>query len=133
MRLIKKIFIKGFIKTETGLRVGAGRETMEIGGVDLSVVKLPNGLPYIPGSSIKGKMRCLLERSSFDLGPVKEYWEAENQREKEKKELKEKLKKIKNEQEKQDIKNQLKILEDKFTDKKYLLLITDIFLPLVRV
>jgi len=74
MQLKKKIFIKGFIKAETGLRVGGSKETMEIGGVDLSVIKLPNGLPYIPGSSIKGKMRCLLERSMFDLEPVKEFF-----------------------------------------------------------
>ena len=117
MQLVKKIFIKGFIKPETGLRVGGSKETIEIGGVDLSVIKLPNGLPYIPGSSIKGKMRCLLERSMFDLEPVKKYWEEENQREKEKKGLKDKLKKV-NDQEKQQIEKQLKDLHDKSREAK---------------
>jgi len=60
----KKIFIKGKIKTLTGLHIGAARESAEIGGMDNPIIKDPiTGLPYIPGSSLKGKMRSLLEKS----------------------------------------------------------------------
>lgn len=54
----------------TGLHIGAGSEEMHIGGVDNPVIKNPaDGYPYIPGSSIKGKMRSLMEWRS---GQVKE-------------------------------------------------------------
>jgi CRISPR-associated protein Csm3 len=44
------------------LRIGAGRDTVEIGGIDNPVIKHPhNQHPYIPGSSLKGKLRSLLE------------------------------------------------------------------------
>lgn len=50
---------------ETGLHIGAGDSEMHIGGVDKQVVKHPiTHLPYIPGSSLKGKMRSLLEWKS---------------------------------------------------------------------
>jgi CRISPR-associated protein Csm3 len=63
--LEKKFVISGLIKTLTGLHVGAARETSEIGGMDNPVIKDPiTGLPYIPGSSLKGKMRSLLEKVS---------------------------------------------------------------------
>jgi len=91
LRLTKKIILKGKIKAETGLRVGTGRESIEIGGIDLAVVKLPDGTPYIPGSSIKGKMRSLMERNQLDLSPVKQYWERARDRKKELKNLKEEL------------------------------------------
>ena len=46
----------------TGLHIGAGDAEMHIGGVDKTVVKHPlTQSPYIPGSSLKGKMRSLLE------------------------------------------------------------------------
>ena len=46
----------------TGLRIGDSKEKVEIGGVDAPVVRRKdNFAPYIPGSSIKGKIRCLLE------------------------------------------------------------------------
>ncbi|MCX7679132.1 MAG: type III-A CRISPR-associated RAMP protein Csm3 [Spirochaetes bacterium] len=64
---IKKI--TGKIKLLTGLHIGAGSETIEIGGIDNPVIKDPRtGLPYIPGSSIKGKMRSLLETSEKKFG-----------------------------------------------------------------
>jgi CRISPR-associated protein Csm3 len=54
--------IRGTITVITGLHIGAGRESVEIGGMDNPVIKNPvNGEPYIPGSSLKGKMRSLLE------------------------------------------------------------------------
>jgi CRISPR-associated protein Csm3 len=46
----------------SGLHIGAGKDTIEIGGIDNPVVKHPHTKdPYIPGSSIKGKLRFLLE------------------------------------------------------------------------
>ena len=50
---------------ETGLHIGAGDSEIHIGGIDNSVVKHPiSGEPYIPGSSLKGKIRSLLEWKS---------------------------------------------------------------------
>lgn len=55
--------IKGQIRLVTGLHIGAGNDDVHIGGIDTAVVKTPDGFPYIPGSSIKGKIRSLLELS----------------------------------------------------------------------
>ena len=61
-KLYGKIIFKGVIKALTGLHIGASKETMEIGGLDSPVIKNPvTGEPYIPGSSLKGKLRSLLE------------------------------------------------------------------------
>jgi len=60
---LQKIYqIKGKIKLLTGLHIGSGNTEMHIGGVDNLVVKHPyTNEPYIPGSSLKGKIRSLLE------------------------------------------------------------------------
>ncbi len=58
--------ITGTITVLTGLHIGAGKDSLEIGGLDQPIIKNPlTGEPYIPGSSIKGKMRSLLEISKF--------------------------------------------------------------------
>ena len=57
--------IKGRIVLKSGLHIGAGDTEMHIGGTDNPVVKHPHTQePYIPGSSIKGKVRSLLEMKS---------------------------------------------------------------------
>lgn len=57
---IKRLF--GKIVVKTGLHIGAGNEEVHIGGVDSPIIRNPLNLePYIPGSSIKGKMRSLTE------------------------------------------------------------------------
>ncbi len=62
--LVKKILIKGTVKTITGLHIGGSNNTLQIGGLDNSVIRNPiDNKPYIPGSSLKGKIRCLLEQS----------------------------------------------------------------------
>ena len=61
MKLIKKLFINGKIELLTGLHIGGSSTALDIGGIDSNVIKNANGVPYIPGSSIKGKMRSLLE------------------------------------------------------------------------
>jgi CRISPR-associated protein Csm3 len=54
--------LTGTIVLKTGLHIGAGDTEMRIGGTDNPVVKNPlDGQPYIPGSSLKGKIRSLLE------------------------------------------------------------------------
>ena len=54
--------ITATLELVTGLRIGAGDSEMHIGGVDNTVIKHPHTqAPYIPGSSLKGKMRSLLE------------------------------------------------------------------------
>ena len=54
--------IKGTIKLLSGLHIGGGDDTMKIGGIDNGVIKdINTNEPYIPGSSLKGKMRSLLE------------------------------------------------------------------------
>lgn len=70
--LIGKIQITGKIKSLTGLHIGASKENMEIGAIDSPVVRDPvTREPYIPGSSIKGKMRALLEKAlAVELGIV---------------------------------------------------------------
>jgi len=83
--------LKGILKLRytltvlTGLHIGGTKESYEIGGLDNPVIKLPaalnvtnlygkeydeglpEGAPYIPGSSLKGKIRSLLE---WDKGNV---------------------------------------------------------------
>jgi len=62
MKLHKKIIIKGRIELLTGLHIGDSKENVEIGGVDAPVVRRKDdNQPYIPGSSLKGKIRSLLE------------------------------------------------------------------------
>ena len=62
--------IEATLELVSGLRIGAGDSEMRIGGVDNTVIRHPHTqAPYIPGSSLKGKMRSLLEWRS---GAVKE-------------------------------------------------------------
>lgn len=66
-KFIGKLFIEGEITLVTGLHIGGSKETGEIGGLDNPVIKTVKGVPYIPGSSLKGKIRCLLERKHLNL------------------------------------------------------------------
>src|SRR6202451_2824347 len=63
LQLIGKLILSGDLHCETGLHIGAGKGSLEIGGADNPVVKDAFGLPYIPGSSLRGKIRSLLENS----------------------------------------------------------------------
>ncbi|HLJ47909.1 MAG TPA: type III-A CRISPR-associated RAMP protein Csm3 [Bryobacteraceae bacterium] len=64
LRFIGKLILEGDLECQTGLHIGAGKGSLEIGGADNPVVKDAFGLPYIPGSSLRGKLRSLLEQSS---------------------------------------------------------------------
>lgn len=69
MKLIGIKEYNGKIFLRSGLHIGAGDTEMRIGGTDNAVVKHPHTLePYIPGSSIKGKVRSLLELKSGLIG-----------------------------------------------------------------
>jgi len=60
--ILGKVIITGKIKVVTGIRIGGSSGGLKIGGVDLNVITDPQGVPYIPGSSLKGKTRTLMER-----------------------------------------------------------------------
>lgn len=62
-RLEKKIVLEIGIELLTGLHIGGNDVGIGIGGADKIVVRDGRGLPYIPGSSLKGKIRSLLERA----------------------------------------------------------------------
>jgi CRISPR-associated protein Csm3 len=63
-QLYGRVILNGKIEALTGLHIGGSPGALAIGGVDLPVIR--NSItqqPYIPGSSIKGKMRSLWEKS----------------------------------------------------------------------
>lgn len=54
--------INGVIVLKTGLHIGDSKDSIEIGVIDNPIIRdRVSGLPYIPGSSLKGKLRSLLE------------------------------------------------------------------------
>lgn len=62
IKLTKKIIYTGTITLKTGLHIGGTNAALNIGGPDKFVVRNPiSNIPYIPGSSLKGKMRSLVE------------------------------------------------------------------------
>ncbi len=63
LKLIGKLVLEGELACETGLHIGAGKGSLEIGGADNPVIKDAFGMPYIPGSSLRGRIRALLEQS----------------------------------------------------------------------
>ncbi len=56
-----QVILTARLEVLTGLHIGAGKDVISIGGIDSPVVKTPDGKPYVPGSSLKGKLRFLLE------------------------------------------------------------------------
>lgn len=67
--------IRGELLLQTGLHIGSGRDAVEIGGVDSPVIKHPHTQqPYIPGSSLKGKLRSLLEWALGRVDPEGKPW-----------------------------------------------------------
>ena len=63
IQLQGKIFLQGTIRAVTGLHIGGNSDDLEIGGIDNPIIRNAfNRQPYIPGSSLRGKMRGLLDR-----------------------------------------------------------------------
>ncbi len=70
IRFLKSYQIKGIISCKTGLRIGGAGGIIQIGGVDNPIIRDPlTNYPYIPGSSLKGKMRSLLELKYGKIEP----------------------------------------------------------------
>lgn len=59
--MFDKILITGEIEVVTGMHIGAGGEYAAIGDIDAPVIRdTISGLPIIPGSTLKGKLRSVL-------------------------------------------------------------------------
>jgi len=54
------------IIVRTGLHIGGTEQEYEIGGLDNPVVKKIDGMPYIPGSSLKGKLRAIVDEEGSE-------------------------------------------------------------------
>ena len=62
--MFAKIKITGVLEVLSGMHIGGSSAFSAIGSVDSPVIKdALTGLPLLPGSSIKGKLRTLLARS----------------------------------------------------------------------
>jgi CRISPR-associated protein Csm3 len=69
MKLLDTKIITGNIYCVSGLHIGGSNDVIEIGGIDNPVIKHPiTREPYIPGSSLKGKMRSQMERKLGKIG-----------------------------------------------------------------
>ena len=70
---MKILTLNGQIELLSGLHIGGGDDTMKIGGIDNQVIKdINTNKPYIPGSSLKGKMRSLLEWNGKLVAPFED-------------------------------------------------------------
>jgi CRISPR-associated protein Csm3 len=63
--LLGKLKITLIYTNLTGLHIGGNKEEVKIGGLDNPVIKIKGRYVYVPGSSLKGKVRSLLERSGY--------------------------------------------------------------------
>ncbi|MGE5341731.1 MAG: type III-A CRISPR-associated RAMP protein Csm3 [Candidatus Omnitrophota bacterium] len=65
-KLVKKIFIEGKIIAITGLHIGGSDIGLAVGSTDNVIIRcaMKQNQPYIPGSSLKGKMRSLFEKTN---------------------------------------------------------------------
>lgn len=71
IKFLEQIAIKFEIEVLTGLHVGGNSNAIEIGAIDMPVIKSIFGKhkeqPYIPGSTLKGRMRERLEWLHGDI------------------------------------------------------------------
>jgi CRISPR-associated protein Csm3 len=69
LRLVKHARIRARLRCVTGLRIGGSKDDIEVGASDNPIIRHPlTKLPYIPGSSIKGKLRSTLEYREGKVG-----------------------------------------------------------------
>ncbi len=89
--VLGQVFLQGILTVRTGLHVGASQATIRMRGIDAPVVRLPlllrrssgggprpdgnDSVPYIPGSSLRGKLRSLLERKIFGDAPGDDFFQ----------------------------------------------------------
>jgi CRISPR-associated protein Csm3 len=63
INLYGRIFLQARIRAVTGLHIGGAPAALSIGSVDNPVLRDPlTNRPYVPGSSVRGKMRSLWEK-----------------------------------------------------------------------
>lgn len=68
-KLEQRCILQGSITALTDIHIGAGKGSgHEIGDIDLPILKDSFGRAYIPGSSIKGKVRTEAERIEREIG-----------------------------------------------------------------
>jgi len=67
-RLGKRVIFEGAIEAVTPLHIGSGKPEVEIGEIDMPVLTDPSEQPYIPGSSLKGRVRMEAERIAREKG-----------------------------------------------------------------
>lgn len=65
LRLRRKLQVSGTVVFETAWRIGTGKEGVTMS--DLGVLLDPRGLPVLPGSSLKGKLRSTCESLAHAL------------------------------------------------------------------
>jgi CRISPR-associated protein Csm3 len=122
LKFDKNIRIKGKLVCLTGLHVGGVAETMEIGGTgDPVIMDRIKNIPIIPGSSLKGKIRGLLELNGGlygQKGDVCRYWTN-----KEIKELEEKINKEHDENKKEELNAELESVKKVLPMKRELCLV----------
>lgn len=64
IKLIGYVTIKGVIESLTGIHVGGTADSIDKGGIDNPIIKNPvTNEPYIPGSSLRGRIRSILEKA----------------------------------------------------------------------
>jgi CRISPR-associated protein Csm3 len=63
IKLLGYVTISGEIEALSGLHIGGTADSIDKGGIDHPVIKNPvTNEPYIPGSSLRGRMRSLIEK-----------------------------------------------------------------------
>lgn len=67
-KLEKRLVFRGTIEAVTPLHIGSGKPELELGEVDMPIIKDTRQQPYIPGSSLKGKTRAEAERMLKEEG-----------------------------------------------------------------
>ncbi|MGH9396301.1 MAG: type III-A CRISPR-associated RAMP protein Csm3 [Terriglobia bacterium] len=69
MKRVSLHVIEGTLECVTAFRVGGSQDDLSIQSNDLPVIKdRRTGLPYVPGSSLKGKMRSEIEKQEGRFG-----------------------------------------------------------------
>jgi CRISPR-associated protein Csm3 len=69
MKRTEHYVIEGTIECLSGCRIGGSDDTLQIGGTDLTCIKHPTTQkPYLPGSSLKGKLRSEIEKMQGKVG-----------------------------------------------------------------
>lgn len=61
-KLAKKIFVQGSVTALSGLHIGGADAGLGLSGADQLVARRADAQPYLPGSTLKGRMRSLIER-----------------------------------------------------------------------